>query len=371
MKKAILISCFGWYKGRLEYVEKYLREHGYEVQIWTSDFLHFKKERVVPIDGFNYIHVPSYKKNLSLARMYSHYIFAQKVYKVLKSEKPDIVYANIPPNSVAHVCGEYKLNYPETKLIFDIIDMWPESYTAQRILKTPFSLWAEYRDNSLGYADHIFTECELYHKFLPAKYKNKMSVLRLLREDKAFTSIPEWTGKEIEIGYLGSINNIIDIDMIVKLVSAISKEMIVNFHIVGGGEKTNCFVDALTIAGAVVNYHGVIFDKEGMQRIIGNCHFAINMMKPSVCVGLTTKSLDYFQLGVPLFNTIKGDTANIVSNYHCGFNVEDVVECASNIVRLDKERYNEMRYNTKKAFAELFTLEVFYQNLDVISEIVH
>ena len=211
MKKAILISCFGWYKGRLEYVEKYLREHGYEVQIWTSDFLHFKKERVVPIDGFNYIHVPSYKKNLSFARMYSHYIFAQKVYKVLKSEKPDLVYANIPPNSVAHICGKYKRKYPETKLIFDIIDMWPESYTAHRILKTPFSLWAEYRDNSLGYADHIFTECELYQKFLPAKYKNKMSVLRLLREDKAFTSIPEWTGKEIEIGYLGSINNIIDI----------------------------------------------------------------------------------------------------------------------------------------------------------------
>lgn len=370
MKRAIIISCFDWYKGRLEYIEQSLISKGYDVKVWTSDFSHFDKCRIVKAENINYIHVPSYKKNLSLARMFSHYIFAKKVAKILNVVKPDLVYAVIPPNFVASVCGVYKRNHTDSKLIFDVIDMWPESYTANRLIELPFRLWANLRDNSLQYADHIFTECELYQKFLPVKYKNKMSVLRLLREDKAFTSIPEWTGKEIKIGYLGSINNIIDIDMIVKLVSAISKEMIVNFHIVGGGEKINCFVDALSASGAIVNCHGVIFDKEIMHSIIGSCHFAINMMKSSVCVGLTIKSLDYFQLGVPLLNTIKGDTANIVSDYHCGFNIENVVECASNIVKLGIDRYKEMRCNTQTAFEELFTLKVFNQNLDIMSEII-
>ena len=44
-KKAILVSCFDWYANRLIYIERYLIEKGYEVEILLSDFNHSEKKK--------------------------------------------------------------------------------------------------------------------------------------------------------------------------------------------------------------------------------------------------------------------------------------------------------------------------------------
>lgn len=361
MKKALLIACFGWRKGRLEYVEQYLRNQGYEVQQYASDFSHQKKKYIEPEEGVKYIHVRPYKKNLSFARLYSHYDFSKQVYKLLCEEKPDLVYGVIPPNSVARACAKYKRKHPEAKLVYDIIDMWPESYTARKFLKMPFKMWASLRDSNLTYADHVFTECGLYQSFLPQL--KSVSALRLCREEAASAETPVWNGKEVNIAYLGSINNIIDIPGIEALITTIAMCLAVNVHIVGGGESKTTFVQALERAGAQVHDHGKIFDKPKMQSIIGACHFAINMMKASVCVGLTIKSMDYFQLGVPLLNTIKGDTREFVERYGCGFNIDDASAVSANIAALTADGYAAMRRNTKKVFTELLTTDGFNVSL--------
>ena len=108
MKKAIIISCFGWYTERLIYIEEVLKQKGFSVTIYNSDFSHFKKERVVKSKNCNYVHVPSYKKNLSLARLYSHAVFSYRIFLILKEYKPDFVYALVPPNSVVKACSKYK-----------------------------------------------------------------------------------------------------------------------------------------------------------------------------------------------------------------------------------------------------------------------
>lgn len=362
MKKAIIISCFGWRKGRLEYVDQYLRDKGYVVQQFSSDFSHQKKEYIKPEEGVKYIHVRPYKTNLSLARLYSHYYFSKQVYKLLCAEKPDLVYGVIPPNSVTSACAKYKRKHPKSKLMYDIIDMWPESYTARQILKLPFKMWASLRDSNLQYADHVFTECSLYQSFLPQL--KSVSALRLCRENAVFTDTPAWNGKEVNIAYLGSINNIIDIPGIENLISAITKHLQVNVHIVGGGESEDAFVKALERAGAKVHNHGKLFDRPKMQSIIGGCHFALNMMKESVCVGLTIKSMDYFQLGVPLLNTIKGDTSELLSKYRCGYNVDDIILTTERLRLLDQYEYQQMRNNVQKAFVENLTLDAFKRSLE-------
>ena len=364
MKKALLVSCFGWYEERLKFVEERLQMRGYEVQVWISDYSHFKKERSSMDKGLNYIHVRAYKNNLSLGRLYSHYDFCRQMYHVLERELPEVVMALIPPNSVAHICGKYKCKHPNTKLIFDIIDMWPESYTAPKLFEAPFKIWASLRDKNLKYADHIFTECSFYQRFLIGVPTSKISTLHLFRGKDAFAEVPAWNGEDVQIGYLGSINSLIDIPLIEQLVREMCKSQKVKVHIVGGGKNAQNFVNALTCAGAIVDNHGVIFDKDKMRAIIGGCHFAINMMKPSVCVGLTIKSMDYFQMGVPLLNTIKGDSNEIVRSYNCGFNVEDTTQVATSMVALSAEDYCQMRKQTQKAFNELFTFESFRVNLE-------
>ena len=363
MKKAFIISSFNWYENRLKYVESLFRSKGYKVEIWNSDFVHIKKDYERPFDNINYIHVRKYKKNFSIDRIRSHMGFSKEVLRLLNNNKPDVVYATLPPNSIAWACSKYKKQNNKVKLIYDVIDMWPESYTASKLLSFPFMLWGNLRDNNLTYADHVFTECSLYHSFLKSNIKKKLSTLHLCRSKEEFTSIPVWDGSFVRIGYLGSINNIIDIDIIKRIVELIAKRKKVIIEIVGGGESKDILVNSLKEVGADVNYYGYIFDKLKMQSIMGNCHFAINIMKPSVCVGLTIKSMDYFQMGIPLLNTIKGDTWELVNCHNCGFNVEDEEMVASNIYNLSANQYISMRKRTQKVFLDNFTLEAFNKDL--------
>ena len=60
-------------------------------------------------------------------------------------------------------------------------------------------------------------------------------------------------------------------------------------------------------AGAEVFYHGKVFDSKEKNRIFETCHYGLNIMKDSVFVGLTMKSMDYFE-GLPIINNIQGDT---------------------------------------------------------------
>ena len=46
MKKALLISCFNWYKSRLEPIRELLISHEYEVIVLIADFDHIEKRPV-------------------------------------------------------------------------------------------------------------------------------------------------------------------------------------------------------------------------------------------------------------------------------------------------------------------------------------
>lgn len=67
-KKAVLISCYGWYERRLQYVDKYLQQREYETVLLISDYNHIKKRKDMHLSmqdnqiDIRNIHVPAYKK---------------------------------------------------------------------------------------------------------------------------------------------------------------------------------------------------------------------------------------------------------------------------------------------------------------------
>lgn len=334
MKTAVLISCFGWYKSRLQPIKDELESKQYQVIVLLSDFLHGKKTKIT--DKFpecTYIHVKPYRKNVSLKRLLSHYFFAKDVRRRLNMIGPELIYALLPPNSVADVCKKYKMDNPGTKLIFDIIDMWPESMPGKRYHDTlPFCYWKKLRDNSLKEADHIFTECALYQEKIDLAFRDKCSRLFLYKEDNGIfrniTSRESYRkyrdGKQIlKLCYLGSINHIIDIEGICQIVESLNKNYAVDVRIIGKGESKDAFLDALKKIGAEISYYGAIYDETEKFKLLGNCDFALNMMVESVSVGLTIKSIDYLSYGLPLINNIKGDTWELVETENIGINVRE------------------------------------------------
>lgn len=118
--------------GRFLYLAKMLaRDHS--VEIVTADFSHGAKQKRAPITvdypfKITLLHEPEYKKNISLRRFYSHFMWGRNVKKYLETiKKPDVIYCAVPsltgPNFVAKYCKKNNIRF-----VIDIQDLWPEQF---------------------------------------------------------------------------------------------------------------------------------------------------------------------------------------------------------------------------------------------------
>lgn len=373
-KVAYIISCSDHYNVRLHVFDKYLKDNGYSVNYITSDFDHNSKEFFTcSVNGSIQIHAKPYKKNISFARIFSHKFFAKAVYKyLLKLEnKPDVIVMHIPPNFLAHYAAKFKKKYPKTKLIFDIFDLWPETFPSnkqKKLLAPAFKVWGSLRDRSFKYADFIISECDLFREKL--KLKDDLSgTLYLCGKELKLDSSVKIDESKIELCYVGAINNLISISSICKLISGLVKEKQVILHVIGKGEKTEKLLNSVKSTGAEVVYYGPIYDDEKKNEIIRRCMFGLNIMKDAVCVGLTMKSIEYFRYGLPIINNIPADTRNMVLNEGVGVELDG--DCVQKILKMNVSDCVAMRGNVKNLFKNKFTEEDIYNKLDLfIGEMV-
>lgn len=367
MKKAFLISCFNWYKTRLEPVRDLLISQGYEVSVLTSDFSHIKKK---PIDERYseciYIHVPMYQKNLSIARIKSHLYFGKQIAKFIDKEKPDLIYLLLPPNNTARYCARYKRKNPNTKFIIDIIDLWPESMPLGTLQNTPFVwFWKNWRDNAIKVADYVITECDLYQEKLEnVLNESKTTTLHLFKEqtEEELQLVQNIINREnrddvIRFAYLGSMNNIIDIEGICEVLNEfVSLGRKCEIHAIGDGESRGRFEKFVRETGCETYFYGKIFDEIEKIKILSPCDYAFNMMKGNVSVGLTIKSIDYLSYGLPLINNIKGDTWKLVDEKKIGMNVGD-----------KKIVFDSIDHGlVKNIFDDMFTKEKFVSSVSAV-----
>ena len=148
---------------------------------------------------------------------------------------------------------------------------------------------------------------------------------------------------EASLCYLGSINNIIDIEGIGKVVKDIAKRRKTTVHIIGDGEKKEQLCEALKAAGAEVVCYGAVFDEKEKIKIFSRCSYGINMMKKDICVGLTMKS--------------------IVRKYKLGVNIKHETE-----ISFDEEKLNEMNKNVRSFYENNLTIKHFNNTLDEIMQ---
>lgn len=225
-KTAILISCFDWYVNRLKYIDKYLQDRGYSTLVLISDFNHSIKKNDTHLNyvkNLRYIHVPQYEKNVSIRRLWSHWCFTGNIRYFIENKKPDFVYCLVPPNSLVKglVILKKKQGF---RLVFDVIDLWPESFPKNCTNSYPFSVWRNYRDLYIDKADCIVLECEYYMRIL-SKYvdSDKVNVLRLIKKTLPIVNKVALNKDSINLCYLGSINSLIDIEKICSIVRVLKK----------------------------------------------------------------------------------------------------------------------------------------------------
>lgn len=374
MKKAVIVTPFDnySYNVRIKFVEEYLQKIGYNVKILSSDFDHRNKEKYQNNrKGLELLKVPEYRRNLSLSRIQSHRIFARKSVKRALQLQPDLLYVSGPPNFLFKYFATNKSSFKGTKLIFELGDMWPETMPIngkkKTLFKFPMKIWASLRDKYIAKADLTIFECDLFKELVNTNIKEIKGGTIYLCKDGTTMELPkeQISNECIELVYVGSINNIIDVDLIVEISKKIAVKKKTIVHIIGDGEQRQDLISELSGKNIEVNYHGIVYDEVEKSKIYSRCSFAFNIMKETVCVGLTMKSIDYFEAGLPLINNISGDTHDLVVNNRCGYNVDrknldTVVEkiCAVSMdeVRNMKKASRDMydKYFSKTAFEKQF-----------------
>lgn len=365
--RVLIINSSDTFEYRVDLLYQVFTQAGHEVMVIGSDYMHIEKKRRKSVNrDYFYLKVIPYYKNISLRRIISHIKFSVDAERCIKKKKFDVLYIVAPPNTQTGIAKKYYKNR-EVKIIIDIIDLWPESFPISNTEKFPFSVWAAIRNSNLKYADIIITECNLYKERLQKYLLNKkVETIYWTHIEKRIESNPCLDGEKINLCYLGSINNIIDISLIGNIIEKVSERMSVVLRIIGDGEKCYQLISTASRAGAEVIFYGKIYDLEKKQKIFDMCNYGLNIMKKNVCVGLSMKSIEYFMGGLPIINNLSGDTKKFVEMERCGINWE----CDKDADAVIKADNLEMRKNSRRIFESKLKYNIFEEKmLDILEQI--
>ncbi|MDO4623505.1 MAG: glycosyltransferase [Eubacteriales bacterium] len=398
--KAVVITHSSTFEGRADAVGHFLEKRGYEVIRVFSDFDHHRKKtlsRKKP--GYVYLHMTPYSKNLSARRLFAIHSFARKVVKHLEErieagEKIDLVYILLPANSFVPAAERLRRKY-HFRLVYDIIDLWPESLPLKGLSGLPpIRFWSRLRDGEIGNADHIFTECSLYRTILQSLPEKKTDTLYWYKKDtekwkpekesdfrigrpekckeqrtdaadkgtEAAVSEAAERGTRLRLIYMGAVNNIIHISMIADLLRALHAKIPTELVVIGEGERTEEFLLAVRETGVSVDYRGPIYDEKEKNDLLRSADLGLNLMRPEVKVGLTMKSIDYLYCGLPLISNIQGDTEKLIRTERIGVHIEDPASEQTAEAVLAAAQDPDMRRRARSAYEQYFT-EKHFENV--------
>lgn len=366
MMKIDIVTCYESNEERVTFIMNLCKAKRFDVKVYTSNFSHFRKEvRSKVPEGFIPIETIPYSSNLSLFRLNSHRVFAEMAFDKIREDKPDLIWVVAPCLSLIKEANIYKSENPKVKIIIDIIDMWPESLPLGKIKNTlPFKQWKNLRTKNIDCANEVVTECDLYHEILSKEYKGRITTIYWARNAKAEKYDLDLPKDTLSLCYIGSINNIIDVNLISSLIKSIDYK--VDLHIIGDGENKDNMLNTLKEVCNVI-YHGKVYDEQEKQEIFKKCHAGINIYKEGLYIGLTVKCMDYFRYGLPIINNIKGDTWKFVEEDNVGVNV-------NKDSKIDYQILINMRNNNQNIidlYNNNFTKQIFEEKCsEVINRVI-
>lgn len=377
-KKVTVISNFHEDEtiSRSNMAYKYFTSRNFKTIALYSNFSHsLKKFRYFDNQEFIPLRTIAYSSSLSIRRILSYLIFALQVFAYLRRNEADIIYVNLPPNilTLAVFFGCRK----STKVIVDIIDLWPESFPhngnkfMKLGLKIASFILSPIRKYAIYKSDFCIAESRLFFQALQLKSKRKSNVIHL----KKFTSSKLQLNKvdeTLSIIYLGNIGNIYDFESLFQIIKKLEKVRPVKLHIIGLGPKHSWLLDNLDSLNISYLDHGATFDEQFKEEVLSTCWFGFNGFKKETRVGLSYKSIDYLSYGVPLLNSLGSDTFELVANEGIGFNFtsDNLDNLTEKLSLLTTNDILTMKRASYALFNSKFSGESYFSDMDkVILEI--
>lgn len=386
MKKIFVVSLFcdistGY--SRTSNICRYIS--GLFVHVVTADFDHRTKQYKGCRDNSDssYLHVPVYKKNLSIKRVYSHIVFAYKLRRFLNSlqEIPTTIYCAMPTSTAAYICGKYCKKH-RVKFVIDVIDLWPDSLIPildgirGKLLKFLLFPWKFITIQAYKMADVILGESKRYTNEA-ALYNDKVSVYPLyLGVDKKVVNrliansklVLNKRDNELWIGYAGSLGTSYDFETLIKGVANLNGQYSYKLFFIGDGV---CRAEIETLINQyAVNAEITGFLEYGdLLKYLFYCDIAVNIFRDDTKVVHSYKFNDYVATNCFILNSLPGETAEMIEQYEIGLNFDFRENSFDKILlRCFKfwDDYKERKMNNEKLANELLNKERIYSKIEAI-----
>ena len=295
---------------------------GHDVTLWTSDFSHaLKRPRAlvgeVKGDGFRVLMVPTppYPRNICLRRVISHRALARRWRRMAGAEtRPDLVIASSPPLSLCAAARGYCAGRG-VPFVVDVMDAWPETFEriAPSVLLAPLARAARANYRAAAaitvVAERYLDLVRGYGAAAPARLFHHGIELR------GGPAAPVGRAKEFTIVYAGNMGASYDLATVVEAVKGMDWARL---DLAGGGPD-EARLRALAGGCPRVAFRGYLGD-EALRGLLAGADAAVVPMFAESCVGVPYKLADYAAAGLPVLNSLEGETARLVSECGAGVN---------------------------------------------------
>jgi glycosyltransferase involved in cell wall biosynthesis len=373
---------------------------GHNVIIWSSSFNHSKKTHrskkftsIVMNENLtiNLISSFGYKKNISLARLFDHFILALNLRKALslnQFEKPDVVFVGFPPIETAYVMLDWakKNSIPS---VIDVKDQWPQIFIEafpsylKSVAKVFFSIYFQMAKKSFELAtvhcsmtsSYISWMAEIIHDNKKKGIVVPLTTKRIEATDNEIAIAKDWW---IENGvnlnnrrrfiFVGSLSPVFDFFLIQAIVQKFEdKKIACQFVICGDGNS------AIQIKELFAGYSNVLFpgwvDSVKIKVLADASSGSLAPYKNTIDFtnSIPNKIIDALALGLPIITSLDGVVKQLVLDNNIGFflNYENVEEVFENLQKMiiDSDLFNKISNNCLKCYDRKFDYNFIYGNL--------
>ena len=353
-----------------------------KVELITGDFCHEKKSEIkinsetLPFT-LTLLRERMYRRNVSLHRFVSHFLWGREVYNYLKKRKrPDAIYTAVPTVYGAFLTSEFCRN-SGVPFIIDIQDLWPDAFriffdipVLSGILLYPYSIIAE---KIYKRADYTFAVSQTYADRANRASKRSCDTATvylgtdLSLFDACAQAEPILEKKdpgEIWIGYCGTLSRSYDLVCIIDAV-ALLHECKIRLIIMGDGPNRRDFERRSKERDVSAIFTGRLPYSE-MIALLCRCDIAVNPIAHNAAQSIVNKHADYVAAGLPIISTQENkEFRDLITEFQMGFNcktgdAEDVAD-KIRILIANKDLRKQMGANARMCAELLFDRGITYR----------
>ena len=294
-----------------------------------------------------------YAKNVSVRRLMSHWLYAREWKKMALAcvkegdAKPDLILCSAPPLSTGWVMRDLCKHFGCPGVV-DVMDLWPETFerVAPKWLLWPLRWMAK---RVYQGADGISAVGDSYLEAVERQLQSAVAVgsgeERAPRQGAAVPSgkpmfrcyhgigevlkcesskvlkLGETTA-DLKLAYVGNMGRGYDLETLVRAVMELRDEgCSIGLDLAGGGEQEPALHALAQTKKEAICFHGVVTG-EPLRDLLAQADVGVVPMFPNTHVAVPYKLADYVASGLPVINSLPGETSALLAQYGCGWSYE-------------------------------------------------